>query len=194
MDHCSRRVHGLTVFAQPPTAKQMRDILRRLVSHLGQALRHLITDQGKQFRGEIFSDWCRKRGIRQRIGAVGKQGSIAVVERMIRTVKQECVHALPVVSLQRRSLERELRFYLDWYHADRPHAALNGATPDEIYYGTRPACRRPRFEPRPGWPRASPCAQPRVLVKGQPGAKLELSVEFRSGRCHLPRVIVSRAA
>jgi hypothetical protein len=68
------------------------------------------------------------------------------------------------------------------------------ATPDEIYYGTRPACRRPRFEPRPGWPRASPCAQPRALVKGQPGVKLELRDEFLSGRGHLPRVLVTRAA
>ena len=93
------------------------------MSRLGKAPRHLITDQGKQFRGEVFSDWCRERGIRQRFGAVGKQGSIAVVERMIRTVKQECTRALPVVSLRRRSLQRELQFFLNWYHADRPHTA-----------------------------------------------------------------------
>jgi hypothetical protein len=36
--------------------------------------------------------------------------------------------------------------------------------------------------------------QPQVLVKGQPGATLELCVEFLSGRCHLPRLIVTRAA
>jgi hypothetical protein len=36
--------------------------------------------------GEVFSGWCRERGIRPRFGAVGRQGSIAVVERMIRTV------------------------------------------------------------------------------------------------------------
>ncbi len=194
MDHFSRRVHGLALFAQPPTASQMRDMLSRLVSRLGKGPRHLITDQGTQFSGEVFSDWCRHRGIRQRFGAVGKPGSIAVIERMIRTVKQECTRALPVVSLRRQSLKWELQFFLDWYHADRPHTALKGATPDEIYYGTRPACRSPRFEPRPGWPRASPCAQPQVLVKGQPGAKLELRVEFRSGRRHLPRVLVTRAA
>jgi putative transposase len=194
MDHFSRRVHGLALFAQPPTAKQVRDILGRFVSRLGKAPRHLITDQGKQFSAEVFTGWCRRRGIRQRFGAVGKQGSIAVVERMIRTVKHECTRALPVVSLRRRSLQRELQFFLNWYHADRPHTALKGATPDEIYYGTRPACRQPRFEPRSGWPRASPCAQPRVLVKGQPGAKLELRVEFRSGRRHLPSMIVTRAA
>ena len=156
MDHFSRRVHGSggirtttdgeTGARYPPSW---------FVSRLGKAPRHLITDQGKQFSGEVFSGWCRERGIRQRFGAVGKQGSIAVVERMIRTVKQECTRALPVVSLRRRSLQRELQFFLNWYHADRPHTALKGATPDEIYYGTRPACRRPRFEPRPGWPRAS---------------------------------------
>jgi putative transposase len=194
MDHFSRRVHGLAVFAQPPTAKQMRDMLSRIVSRLGKAPRHLITDQGKQFSGEVFSDWCRQRGIRQRFGAVGMHGSIAVIERMIRIVKQECMRALPVISLRRRSVQRELQLFLDWYHADRPHTGLEGATPDEVYYRTRPACHRPRFEPRPGWPRASPCAKPRVLVKGQPGAKLELRVEFRSSRRHLPQVLVTRAA
>jgi hypothetical protein len=73
-------------------------------------------------------------------------------------------------------------------------ALLKGATPDEVYFAQRSACRKPRFEPRPGWPRASPCAKPIVLVKGQPGAKLDVAVEFVSRRRHLPRVSITRAA
>ncbi len=71
---------------------------------------------------------------------------------------------------------------------------LAGATPDEVYFRRRSAGRQPRFEPRPGWPRASPCAKPRVLVKGRPGARLDLYVEFLSNRRHLPRVTLTRAA
>ena len=48
--------------------------------------------------------------------------------------------------------------YVDWYNADRPHSWLAGRAPDEIYHGSFPACRRPRFEPRTRWPRRSPCA------------------------------------
>ena len=51
-----------------------------------------------------------------------------------------------------------------------------------------------RFEPRPGWPRASPCTRPQVLVKGQPGVQLDMTVEFSGRRRHLPRVTITRAA
>ena len=93
-----------------------------------------------------------------------------------------------------RSFQRELDVFKLWYNTDRPHTTLNGATPDEIYYNRRPACRAPRFEPRAAWPRASPCAKPRTLVKGQPGAHLRLDVHFVAGRRHLPRVTLTRAA
>jgi hypothetical protein len=56
------------------------------------------------------------------------------------------------------------------------------------------ACNQPRFEPRPAWPRGSPCARPRVLVKGQPGAQLALTVEFLDGRQHLPCITLTRDA
>lgn len=71
---------------------------------------------------------------------------------------------------------------------------LGGATPDEVYFGQRPMCRAPRFEPRPNWPRGSPCARPLTLVKGRPGVVLDLKVDFAAGRRHLPRVALRRAA
>jgi hypothetical protein len=89
---------------------------------------------------------------------------------------------------------RELNFFILWYNQERPHSTLGGATPDEVYFGRRPPCRAPRFEPRTGWPRASPCAQPQTLVKGQPGIQLCLTVEFVGHRRHLPRVKLTRAA
>lgn len=111
----------------------------------------------------------------------------------IQTLKQECTRMVMAVPLARRSLQRELQVYLAWYHANRPHTSLNGSTPDEVYFGQRPACRMPRFEPRPGWPRASPCARPQILVKGQPGVELELTIEFPGRRLHLPRVTLALA-
>jgi hypothetical protein len=135
----------------------------------------------------------RRHVIRQRRGAVGRHGSIAVIERFMGTLKRECARVLPVVPLLRRSFQRELNWFLVWYNQHRPHTTLKGATPDEVYFAQRPACRNPRFEPRPGWPRAAPCASPQTLVKGRPGVILELSVEFVSQRRHLPRVTIRRA-
>jgi hypothetical protein len=117
-----------------------------------------------------------------------------VVERFIRTLKDSCTCMLPVVPLLRRSFLRELQLFLIWYNGDRPHATLEGATPDEVYFRRCPTCRAPRFEPRAAWPRASPCAQPRTLVKGQPGARLQLSVEFLGHCRHLPIVKLKRIA
>ena len=148
---------------------------------------------GKQFCSHRLKQWCRRHAIRQRFGAVGQRGSIAVVERFMRTLK-EGTRALTRVSLRRRSFHLDVQRAIGWYNADRPHMTLTGATPDEIYHARRAACRSPRFEPRPGWPRVARCARPQVLVKGQPGVRLQLQVELLANQRHLPRVTIRRAA
>jgi putative transposase len=194
VDHYSRRVIGLTIFKQQPTSEQVRRFLGRVIATVGVGPKYLVTDSGVQFTSTGFKPLCHTHGIRHRKGAIGQPGSIAVVERFIRTLKDRCTRVLPVVPLLRRSFQREMQLFILWYNADRPHSTLQGATPDEVYFARRPACRAPRFEPRPAWPRASPCAMPQVLVKGQPGVQLDLTVEMISGRRHLPRIRIMRAA
>ena len=80
--------------------------------------------------------------------AVGKYGTIAVVERLIRTMKTECTRRI-LVPLRLAAFQREISVFSDWYNAERPHASLRAGTPDEVYFGFRPACRATRFEPRP---------------------------------------------
>jgi transposase InsO family protein len=41
---------------------------------------YTITDKGRQFWCDSFRQWCRLSGIRHRFGAVGKYGSLAIVE------------------------------------------------------------------------------------------------------------------
>jgi hypothetical protein len=128
-----------------------------------------------------FAGWCQRRGIQQRFGAIGKYGSLAVVERCIRSPKNECTRAI-IVSGRRVEFERERAAYTSWLNADRPHSFLGGATPDEIDFGKMPANWKPRFEPRARWPRRSPCAEPQALVRGRPGVGLELCVDPRRPR------------
>jgi putative transposase len=193
VDHYSRRVMGFAVFDQQPTSVTVRTFLGRTIRKAGAAPGHLITDQGKQFRDKAFGQWCRRRGIRQRFGAVGKYGSIAVVERLIRTIKGECTRRL-LVPYQHNALRRELALIADWYNRHRPHDTLDAATPDEVHSGKRPACREPRIEPRRLWPRQSPCAGPQSKVRGHCGQRVELSVRYLSRRRHLPLVELNRAA
>ena len=152
-----------------------------------------ITDQGRQFVAVRFRRWCRRHGIRQRFGAIGKYGSIAVVERFIRTMKNECTRTI-LVPLRLAAFQQEISIFAEWYNGDRPHETLSGRTPDEIYFGRRPAFLLPRFEPRARWPRRSPCARPRVLIRGSPGSRFVLCVGYRAGRKHLPFVSLKRVA
>ena len=76
----------------------------------------------------------------------------------------------------------------------KPHTFLNGATPDERYFGRGPPTARHASSTRPRWPRGSPCARPQTLIKGQPGVRLELVVAFEAGQKHLPVVELRRVA
>ena len=76
----------------------------------------------------------------------------------------------------------------------RPHTTLGGRTPEEVYHRLPPMNRQPRFEPRPNWPRRSPCATPVTLVKGKPGVRLACKIAFQGKRRHLPVLTLKRAA
>jgi putative transposase len=155
---------------------------------------HIVTDHGPQLTAGEFGRWCRRHGIQQRFGAIGKYGSLAVIERFIRSLKNECTRLLPIVPLARTAFRRELDSYVAWYNAERPHSRFGARTPDEIYFRSFPACRRPRFETRTRWPRRAPCAAPHALVRGRLGTIIELVVEHRGGRKHLPIVSLRRVA
>ncbi|MBX3413911.1 MAG: DDE-type integrase/transposase/recombinase [Pirellulales bacterium] len=194
VDHASRRALGVSTFYNQPSAEAVCAILGRTVSRVGTAPKYVICDRGMQFDCRGFRRWCRRNKIRPRYGAVGQHGSIAVVERFIRTFKESCPRRLLLVPLVREMFQREVRFFIEWYNAHRPHVALGGRTPDEVYYRRFPAHRRPRFEPRTRWPRGAPCARPWALTRGRPGARLELEIEFLGGGKHLPVVTLRRAA
>jgi hypothetical protein len=98
------------------------------------------------------------------------------------------------VPQRRPDSQHELSYFLAWYNAHCPHTALEGRTPNELYFRLRPANRRPRLEPRKRWSRRSPCAGPQTLIAGQPGDRFTLEVDFPGGRRHLPIVAPKRAA
>ncbi len=159
-----------------------------------KAPRYVVCDRGGQFDCPTFRTWCRRKGIKPpRYGKIGEHGSIAVVERVILTIK--CLlRCLPLVPYRREAFMKELLSTVEWYNQFRPHTWLGGKTPKEMYFGQFPANRRPRFEPRSRWPRGSPCAKPWALVRGSPDAKLILEVSFQRGHKHLPIVTLKRVA
>ncbi|MDH3284150.1 MAG: DDE-type integrase/transposase/recombinase [Acidobacteriota bacterium] len=162
MDPYSRPIMGVALFEKQPSAAAVQRCLTRIVREQTVKPRHLISDRGKQFTAKASRRWCRRRGIRQRFGAIGKLGSVAVVERVIRTLKHEGMRRM-LVPLR----ESELRLIVEGYNGYRPHSSLLAATPDEVYLGRRPAACARRFEPRARWPRGAPCAGPPAPVRGR---------------------------
>ena len=71
-----------------PTSKAVRAFLGRVIRTAGAKPRHLVCDQGPQFSCDEFKSWCRRKDIRPRFGAIGEHGTIAVIERLILTLKQ----------------------------------------------------------------------------------------------------------
>jgi len=118
-DHFSRRIMGVAVFKKEPTSKAIRAFLDRAIQAAGRAPNHLISDHGLQFTESHFPRWCRRRAIRHRFGAVGKYGSIAVIERLIRTLKSECTRRLVLVPFRMADFMRELSHWRDWYNSQR---------------------------------------------------------------------------
>ena len=185
---------GFAIYRSLPSSAAVRKFLEAAFRRAGAEPHHIISDHGTQFTETGFKRWCRRHGIRHRFGALGKYGSLAVIERGIRTIKSECTRRLSVVPYRLGAFEQELVLYCSWYNGHRPHTWLRAAIHDEVYHHRRPACQAPRFEPRSRWPRRSRCATPQVLVRGKPGVEVALEVRYHGGRYHLPRVTLKRAA
>ena len=72
--------------------------------------------------------------LKQRFGAVGRHGSIAVTERLIWTLKREWLARVPLI----RGLDHLGELLADfevYYNQHRCHRRLGGVTPSMIYGG-----------------------------------------------------------
>jgi len=97
----------------------------------------MISDRGPQFDCHDFRKWAKRKKIRLRYGAVGKYGSIAVVERFILSLKSEFTNHI-LVPLGLDDFRNDLAKYAEWYNRHRPHQSLDGRTPQELYSGSQP--------------------------------------------------------
>ncbi len=193
VDHFSRRVIGFVSFSKRPNSLAVRTFIGKTAARIHATPKYLICDKDSIFWCMAFKRWCKRKAIRPRYGAIGRHGSIAVVERLIRTIKDEATRRI-VVPQRQASFRSELASFFVWYNEHRPHMKLGGKTPNEVYFRLRPQNRGPRIEPRKRWPRRAPCAAPRTLIAGQPGDRFTFEIGFQNGKRHLPIVSLRRAA
>ena len=145
---------GFAVFKSKPTSKEVTTGLGQIAQQAGATPKYLIVDQGSRFKCEHFEKtWCPAVNIFPRFGAVGRHGSIAVVERYHKSFK-ELLRQIAVPEEQ-TEFEQEASLIVDWYNEHRPNETLGGKTPNEVYLSRSAANEQPRLEPRPWWPRDS---------------------------------------
>jgi putative transposase len=96
----------------------------------------LNTDQGSQFTSTAFVSLVQQHGIQLSMDGQGAWRDNLFVERLWKSVKYEEVylHAYDSVT----EAQRHLAVYFAFYNQGRPHTALDGQTPDMVYFGLRP--------------------------------------------------------
>jgi len=104
------------------------------------------TDQGSQFTSPRFVSLLQDAGIRVSMDGRGRWMDNVFIERLWRSLKYECVylHAYELTS----ELRGGLTSWVGLYNGRRPHSALGGQTPNEVY------------EKKPPSPAAGPACPP----------------------------------
>jgi hypothetical protein len=71
------------------------------------------------------------------LGAIGKHGSIAVTERVIKTLKYEWLKQATIIK-GIDHLAGLCKEFETWYNGWRPHMTLDGIRPDDVYSDNKP--------------------------------------------------------
>jgi len=136
-DAFSRMALSVRVFCKEASAIEIsRFVLRTARRHGWPA--HFVSDRARCFRGQVFRSALRRIPVKQRFGAIGKKGSIALIERLWRTLKDALGLRL-LRPLAAEDLAEKIQLGLVHYAYFRPHQGLGGATPAEVYFGRTPA-------------------------------------------------------
>jgi transposase InsO family protein len=145
-DVFSRFPLAARVFPQEPSGTQLAELFREAVERFGPP-KHFVSDRGPQFTSESFRDMIQEHPVAHRFGALGKVGSIALIERLWKSAKSLLgLRLLP--PLTQCELERRVNLALFYYAYLRPHQALDGATPAEVFFALPPAHKAAVSPPR----------------------------------------------
>jgi putative transposase len=96
----------------------------------------LNTDQGSQFTGTAFVGVVQQHGIQLSMDGKGAWRDNLFIERLWKSVKYEDVYLHCYDSVT--EAHRGLAHYFTFYNQGRPHSALDGRTPDMVYFAPLP--------------------------------------------------------
>ena len=91
----------------------------------------LRSDNGLVFTSRNYTRLVRSYGLNQEFITPHSPEQNGMIERVIRTLKEQCVHRHRFESLQHAS--RTIADWIGFYNHQRPHQALAMRTPAEAY-------------------------------------------------------------
>ncbi|MDC8447420.1 MAG: IS3 family transposase [Nitrospira sp.] len=126
MDGASRRVLAWRL-SNTLTTDFCMEAVREAVTRYG-CPEIFNTEQGCQFTSQEFTGLLTAHGIQISMDGTGRWRDNVFVERLWRSLKVS-LHAYETVGAAREGVAR----YLTFYNRQRPHRALGGQTPDQVY-------------------------------------------------------------
>lgn len=119
ISHDRRRIEHFNVTRHPTADWVWRQLME--ATPWGARPRFLIRDRDRNYGGDFVAR-ARRIGIETVLTPVRAPQANAVAERVIGTLRRECVdHIIP---LSEQHLRAVLREYVDYYNATRPHRTL----------------------------------------------------------------------
>jgi transposase InsO family protein len=123
--HHRRRIVHFAVTAHPTAEWAAHQILQAFP--WDSAPRYLLRDRDRIF-GSVFVQQLEVMGIEQVLSAPAAPWQRAYVERVIGTIRRECLDH--VIVLNQHGLSRHLGRFLEYYHRSRCHLSLLKDAPD----------------------------------------------------------------
>ena len=127
-----------------PSAVKTSALARRVAADLrahGWHLERVLTDNGSEFRSQVFGATVRELGAVQTFIRPGRPMTNGAVERVQRTILEECWRPSFARSLVPKigGLVRDLAGYLEFYNLERAHTGrlTRGRTPYQALVGAR---------------------------------------------------------
>jgi transposase InsO family protein len=131
---CGDRTAVIAVTVDQHGPAVLASVEQKLVAAFGSPANvpegvELRTDHGPQYTGADCMALCARWHVAHTYAPVGRPTGNAVVERFIRTLKEELIWLRDWESAD--ELRAAIAAWLDHYHHRRPHQALNWQTPIE---------------------------------------------------------------
>ena len=110
------------------------------------------TDQGSQFTSLDFTGVLKDAGVAISMDGRGRCMDNIFIERLWRSLKYEAVYLHEMTD--GFAAERVIGTWIDFYNTERPHSALDGATPTDAYSTGRPVDMMDKARALPTYPQA----------------------------------------